>query len=210
MAQGKKRKRKLSKQQQAVYRRRRIVVGVALALAIVLVVFCVYSIGRGVSAVSQSMENRAASRVDVSRKVVPQPHRTTGIRNCDSSSVHLQLSSKEISVPVGGSLEWTETVTHDGDKSCLIDVSDSSLVLTITSGDDTIWRSDSCPADSDLLLMAKGDRKIRTVTWNANRSGQECAQDDTLPKIDAGTYVGQLSLKGEKDVTSDPVTVVVN
>lgn len=210
MAQGKKRKRKLSKRQQAMYRRRRIVVGVALALAVALTVFCVYSIGRGIGAVGQGMESHAASRVDVSRKVVPQPHRTTGIRNCDSSSVHMQLSPKTTSIPVGGSLEWTETITHDGDKSCLIDVSDSSVVLTITSGDDTIWRSDSCPADSDLLLMAKGDRKIRTVTWNANRSGQECVQDDALPKIDAGTYVGQLSLKGDKDVTSDPVTVVVN
>ena len=143
MAQVRNRKRKVSKQQQAVYRRRRIVVGVALVLIVALVVFCVYSIGRGISEVGQSMDARAASHVDISRQATPQPHRTTGIKNCDSSNVHMQLSAKASEVAVGGSLEWTETITHDGSKSCLIDVSDSSVVLTITSGSDTIWRSDS-------------------------------------------------------------------
>lgn len=209
MAQVRNRKRKVSKQQQAVYRRRRIVVGVALVLIVALVVFCVYSIGRGISEVGQNMDARAASHVDISRQATPQPHRSTGIKNCDSSNVHMQLSAKASEVAVGGSLEWTETITHDGSKSCLIDVSDSSVVLTITSGSDTIWRSDSCPAESDLLLMAKGDRKIRTVTWNTNRTGQQCADDKDLPKIDKGTYVGQLTLKNDATVISDPVTIEV-
>ena len=86
MAQVRNRKRKVSKQQQAVYRRRRIVVGVALVLIVALVVFCVYSIGRGISEVGQSMDARAASHVDISRQATPQPHRSTGIKNCDSSS----------------------------------------------------------------------------------------------------------------------------
>ncbi len=209
MAQVRNRKRKISKQQQAVYRRRRIVVGIVLVLVLALIVFCVYSIGRGISALGQDMDARAASHVDVSRQATPQPHRTTGIKNCDSSTVHMQLAAKASEVAAGGSLEWTETITHDGSKSCLIDVSDSSVVLTITSGSDTVWRSDVCPAESDLLLMAKGDRKIRTVTWNTNRTGQECAEDKDLPKVDKGTYVGQLVLKNDPTVASDPVSIEV-
>lgn len=209
MAQGKKRKRKLSKQQRAVYRRRRIVVGVALILAFALTAFCVYSIGRGIGAVGQSMDARAASHVDVSRQSAPQPHRTTGIKNCDSSNIRLKLSADSTAVAVGGSIELTETITHKGGKSCLIDASDSSVVLTITSNGDTVWRSDSCPVESDLLLMAKGDRKVRTVTWNTNRTGQQCADDSSLPKVDRGTYVGRLTLKNDAKAVSDPINIKV-
>ncbi|NMN02002.1 hypothetical protein [Bifidobacterium panos] len=212
MAQGTrngKRKRAVSKRQQAVYRRRRIVVGIGLLLALALAIFCVYSIVRGVGEIGPAISRATASHAALGRDSAPEPKRTTGVKNCASSDTRLELSAQAASVAVGGSLQWTETITHEGTDSCLIDDSDSSLVLTITSGDETVWRSDLCPVDGTQLLMASGDRKVRTVTWNTNRTGTECADDATLPKVDRGTYVARLTLKNDSKAQSPPVTIEV-
>ncbi len=204
-----KRKRAVGKRQQVVYRRRRIVVGIGLLLVLALAVFCAYSIARGVGAIGPAISRATASHTSLSRSSAPEPERTTGIVNCTAKNTKLELSAPSAVVAVGGSLEWTETITHEGDDSCLIDDSDSSLVLTITSGDETVWRSDVCPVDGTQLLMASGDRKVRTVTWNANRTGSECADDAALPKVDRGTYVARLSLKDDPKAQSSPVTIEV-
>lgn len=204
-----KRKQAASKRQQAIYRRRRIVAGVGLLLVLALAVFCVYSIARGVGAIGPAISRVTASHASLNRSSAPEPERTTGIVNCTAKNTRLELSAPSAVVAVGGSLEWTETITHEGDDSCLIDDSDSSVVLTITSGDETVWRSDVCPVDGTQLLMANGDRKVRTVTWNANRTGSECADDASLPKVDRGTYVARLSLKSDSKAQSSPVTFEV-
>lgn len=50
-------KRKRSKKQQAMFRRRRIVVGIAALIAIVFVVFCIYSVSQGIVAVNREIHH---------------------------------------------------------------------------------------------------------------------------------------------------------
>ena len=192
MTQGKKRKRKLSKRRRAVYRRRRIVVGIALVLAVALTVFCVYSLGRGMAAIDTTI--RHDDLMAVSRKPVPAPKQKSKVKDCTASNVKLSLQSDSQSAPVGGSMKFTATIAFvpKDSSSCLIDASDHSRVLTITSGGDTVWRSDACDVDSRKLLLAAGDTDTQTMTWNTNRSGQTCTEDSKLPKVDAGTYTAQL------------------
>lgn len=212
MAQGKRngtRKRPMSKRKRAMYRRRRIVVGVLALLVLALTVFCAYSIARGIGAIGSAIGRNAAVHVALSRSSAPEPARTTGVPDCTARDTQLELSAKSAVVSVGGSLEWTETVSHRGSDSCVLDASDSSVVLTIKSGNETVWRSDACPTDGVELLMAKGDKKVRSVTWNANRTGSECVDDADLPKVDRGTYVARLALKNDSKATSAPVTVEV-
>lgn len=123
----------------------------------------------------------------------------------------LQLSAASQSVPVGGSLDFTATIVHEGSGNCLVDGSDSGRVLTITSGQETIYKSDVCPADSRLLLMAKGDKDVQKVTWNTNANATlaKCTDESGWAKVNAGTYVAQLSLKDHPKVKSDPVTFTV-
>lgn len=203
---GKKRTRTLSKRQRRIYRRRRIVVGVALLTALALTVFCVYSLVRGAVAVGVRAMQGAPS---VEREAMPDPAQVTGVRECLAGEVTLQLVPSAASVGVGGSLDFSASITYTGSGSCLVNGSNGNRVLTITSGGDEVWRSDSCPVDDRMLLMAKGDVDTQTITWNANRSGSECVEDASLPKVDAGTYVAQLSLADEPDVVSDPVTFTV-
>lgn len=203
---GKRRNRQLSAKQRHIYLRRRIVVGVVLVVVLALVGFCVYSMGRGVAAIVAAADAR---HPDIVRDEVPGPEPTTGVRECTTSDVSLDLTVAEPTVGVGGSVEFTASIVYDGKVSCLIDGSDSSRILTITSGDDQVWRSDACPVDSRMLLMAKGDTDVQTITWNTNRSGSECVDDASLPKVSAGTYTAQLSLKGHPKIVSQKVPIVV-
>ncbi len=203
---GDKRKRTLSKKQRRMYRRRRIVAGIIVALIIALVVFCVYSLGRGAVALGQWVIEGTPS---VEREEVPTPTETTGVKDCTSTEVTLQLTADAASVSVGGSLDFSASITYTGSASCLINAADDNRVLTITSGSDEVWRSDSCPVDDRMLLMAQGDVDTQTITWNTNRTGSECEDDSDLESISAGTYIAQLSLADIDDVFSDEVTIVV-
>lgn len=209
MTQGKKRKRKLSKRRRAVYRRRRIVVGIALVLAVALTVFCVYSLGRGMAAIDTTI--RHDDLMAVSRKPVPAPKQKSKVKDCTASNVKLSLQSDSQSAPVGGSMKFTATIAFvpKDSSSCLIDASDHSRVLTITSGGDTVWRSDACDVDSRKLLLAAGDTDTQTMTWNTNRSGQTCTEDSKLSKVDAGTYTAQLSMRDHPKIVSNKVTITV-
>lgn len=209
MTQGKKRKRKLSKRRRAVYRRRRIVVGIALVLAVALTVFCVYSLGRGMAAIDVTI--RHDDLMALSRKAVPAPKQKSKVKDCTASNVKLSLQSDSQSAPVGGSMKFTATIAFvpKDSSSCLIDASDHSRVLTITSGGDTVWRSDACDVDSRKLLLAAGDTDTQTMTWNTNRSGQTCTEDSKLPKVDAGTYTAQLSMRDHPKIVSNKVTITV-
>ena len=209
MTQGKKRKRKLSKRRRAVYRRRRIVVGIALVLAVALTVFCVYSLGRGMAAIDTTI--RHDDLMAVSRKPVPAPKQKSKVKDCTASNVKLSLQSDSQSAPVGGSMKFTATIAFvpKDSSSCLIDASDHSRVLIITSGGDTVWRSDACDVDSRKLLLAAGDTDTQTMTWNTNRSGQTCTEDSKLPKVDAGTYTAQLSMRDHPKIVSNKVTITV-
>ncbi|MBT1161542.1 MULTISPECIES: hypothetical protein [Bifidobacterium] len=203
------RKRKLSRKQQAIYRRRRIVAVLALMITIALIGFCGYSLVRGIGAIGAAINHDEIYAI--SRGAVPDPPKSSGIKDCAKGTVSLTLTPAAQSVPVGGSLNFTATITYTGSSKvgCLVDGSDANRVLTISSGNQTIWRSDVCPADPRMLLMSKGDADQQQITWNANSTGTSCADDGTLPRVNAGTYTARLSLKDQPEVVSDPVTILV-
>jgi hypothetical protein len=200
-------RRKPSKRQQRIYRRRRIVVLTALVVALALIALCFYSLGRGVVAISDVI--RHDDLTALVRREVPSAKHASGVRDCTAGDVRLELSEQSQTIPVGGSVDFTMTVAYKGSGSCLIDVSNASRVLTITSGEQTIWKSDACPADPHMLLMSKGDKRVDTLTWNADSTGSECVDDADLPRVNPGTYVAKLSLKNDAAAVSDPVPVIV-
>lgn len=206
------RRRKPTKKQQRIYRRRRIVAGVAFVVILAVVVFCVVSLSKGVGAVSHAIHHDDIAAI--TRKSVPKATKsaTSKVPDCAADDVKLSVTAASQSVALGGSLDFSMTETYVGTDQCLLDISNQSRVLTITSGDETIWKSDSCPADAQMILMAKPDKlrsRSDTLTWNTNRTGSECADDASLPKVDRGTYIAKLSLRDAPKAVSDPVVVVV-
>ncbi|WP_300767042.1 hypothetical protein [uncultured Bifidobacterium sp.] len=189
-----------------VYLRRRIVAGLAVATVLAVVVFSVVSWARGIAAVVGLIKG---TDVSVSRSAVPTPSASASAVDCGSSDVSLSLTAKSQTLSVGGSVDFVVSATHKGSRNCLIDMSASSQVLTITSGNDVVWTSASCESDSNYLLLATGDKTSLTITWNADRTGSTCVDDDDLPRVSRGTYVAKVAMKEDSGVASDPVTVVV-
>ena len=188
--------KKRSKKQQAIFRRRRIVVGIAAIVLISFLVFCLYSLSRGIVAVNREIHH--ADVYAISRKEVPSPtkEKKSGVPDCDASNVALSLTPAASSFGVGDSMDFTTDVKYDGSSKvgCLVDVSASSV----------------CPVDTDYRLLAKGDEVKQTITWPGTRTGSECVEDQsTLPKVDRGVYSAQLSIEGHPKAKSDPIGVTI-
>jgi hypothetical protein len=127
----------------------------------------------------------------LTRNEVPGVKQTSGVHDCTAGDVKLELSAQSQTVPVGGSLDFTMTIAYEGTSSCLIDVSNASRILTITSGSDTIWRSDACPADPHRLLMSKGDKRVDTLTWNTDSTGFAMRRRRQPPQSQSRDVYGQ-------------------
>lgn len=193
--------RTISRKRRLVYLRRRILAAVAAIVALALIGLAIYGITVGVrSLFDSSSQAQTVKKDDEDIAKVP---------DCTASNITLDISATPVKVGVGGSVEFTVGISHQGKKACLVDGSDAARVLTITEGDDTVWRSDSCPVSSRLLLMGAGDRDQQTITWNTNRTGDGCQADSDLPKVPAGTYVATVSMPDLPKVQSVQVPVIV-
>ena len=172
---------------------------------------CIRDRSRGIVAVSREIHH--ADAYAISRKEVPSPtkKKKSGVPDCNAKNVALSLTPAASSLGVGGSMDFTTDIKYDGSSKvgCLVDISASNVVLTIKSGDDVIWKSNVCPVDADYRLLAKGDKVKQTITWPGTRTGSECVEESTLPKVDRGVYSAQLSIEGHPKAKSDPVGITV-
>ena len=110
----------------------------------------------------------------------------------DAVSVELGLSGGE--VPAGSRVEVPVTITNTGQVPCLLDVGNASLELVVSSGEDTVWTTEQCPAGRDerQILLAIGAVEENTMTWSGRRSAADCPNDTREAR--AGTYRVQVSL----------------
>lgn len=226
-------KRKISAARRRMYIRRRIVVCVGLLAVLVFCIFCIISIFKGVSAIGSAISKH--SDVTLSKQLVPDPRPVGIIKKCSAKDVRIELTSASQSVPMGGSVEFTARIVHEGDDSCRIDASDGRMVLTIgdsVSADksdksdksrekqekqqkiEPQWRSDVCGIPLKPLLMAKGDSYEKKIVWSTDATvgtptGKDCLDDSDLPKVSRGTYIAQIAHKDVSGLQSNPVVISV-
>ena len=226
-------KRKISAARRRMYIRRRIVVCVGLLAVLVFCIFCIISIFKGISAIGSAISKH--SDVTLSKQLVPDPRPVGIIKKCSAKDVRIELTSASQSVPMGGSVEFTARIVHEGDDSCRIDASDGRMVLTIgdsVSADksdksdksrekqekqqkiEPQWRSDVCGIPLKPLLMAKGDSYEKKIVWSTDATvgtptGKDCLDDADLPKVLRGTYIAQIAHKDVSGLQSNPVVISV-
>lgn len=202
-------KRKISAARRRMYIRRRIVVCVGLLAVLVFCIFCIISIFKGISAIGSAISKH--SDVTLSKQLVPDPRPVGIIKKCSAKDVRIELTSASQSVPMGGSVEFTARVVHEGDDSCRIDASDGRMVLTIgdsVSADksdksdksdqsrekqekqekqqkiEPKWRSDVCGIPLKPLLMAKGDSYEKKIVWSTDATVGTPTGKDCLDDAD--------------------------
>lgn len=226
-------KRKISAARRRMYIRRRIVVCVGLLVLLAFCIFCIISIFKGISAIGTAINKH--SDVTISKQLVPDPRPVGIIKKCSAKDVRIELTSASQSVPMGGSVEFTARVVHEGDDSCRIDASDGRMVLTIgdsVSADksdksdksrekqekqqkiEPKWRSDVCEIPLKPLLIAKGDSYEKKIVWSTDATvgtptGKDCLDDADLPKVSRGTYIAQIAHKDVSGLQSNPVVISV-
>lgn len=226
-------KRNISAARRRMYIRRRIVVCVGLLAVLVFCIFCIISIFKGISAIGSAISKH--SDVTLSKQLVPDPRPVGIIKKCSAKDVRIELTSASQSVPMGGSVEFTARIVHEGDDSCRIDASDGRMVLTIgdsVSADksdksdksrekqekqqkiEPQWRSDVCEIPLKPLLMAKGDSYEKKIVWSTDATvgtptGKDCLDDADLPKVSRGTYIAQIAHKDVSGLQSNPVVISV-
>ena len=159
------RKRVVSPQRRAMYRRRRAVALVIVLAAVSLVVFCVYSLGRGV------VDGMSLLRpTPIARESVPAPKKTSGVNDCGASDVKLSLTAASQGVPVGGSLDFTASISYEGTSSCLLDLSQkrrsTAMCISITVGQRTRNAGRSIFLQKRWILF--GSRLSAERDWKKN------------------------------------------
>lgn len=213
-------KRRMSEKKRRMYRRRRIAAALLAVLFLLVCAGLVWGVGAGIRALrggngahgtstSVQQSSKTKSKDKDRQKKDSGKKRSSGAPDCGKEDLALELAAPDPSTGVGGSIDFTATIRHKGTGSCLVDGSDGGRVLIITSGEETIWRSDACPVGARTLLMATGDKDVQTITWNADSSQDSCLPDDQLPRVNAGSYQAKLVLKANPRVVSQPVPVMV-
>ena len=213
-------KRRMSEKKRRMYRRRRIAAALLAVLFLLVCAGLVWGVGAGIRALrggngaqgtstSVQQSSKTKSKDKDKQKKDSGKKRSSGAPDCGKEDLALELAAPDPSTGVGGSIDFTATIRHKGTGSCLVDGSDGGRVLIITSGEETIWRSDACPVGARTLLMATGDKDVQTITWNADSSQDSCLPDDQLPRVNAGSYQAKLVLKANPRVASQPVPVMV-
>ena len=217
-------KRRMSEKKRRMYRRRRIAAALLAVLFLLVCAGLVWGLGAGIRALrggdgrqgaSTSAQQEAKTKSKgkdkqgKDEKKDAGKKRSSGAPDCDKGDLALELAAPDPSTGVGGSIDFTVTIRHKGTGSCLVDGSDGGRVLVITSGQDTVWRSDACPVGARTLLMATGDKDVQTITWHADRSQESCQPDQKLPRVKAGSYQAKLVLKADSHLVSQPVPVMV-
>ncbi|PAU67371.1 hypothetical protein B1400_1659 [Bifidobacterium italicum] len=192
-----------------MYRKRRLVFFGALLAFLIVCVLCVYSLIRGAVAAHDWIG--VADRMAVSRSAAPAPPQKSKVKDCTAKNLQMTLTPAADVVPLGGSLEFTATMTYVGSDpaGCFVDGADDARVLVIKSGADTVWRSDACEATYRPLLMMEGVSDERKIVWDTVRSGGECKASAELPHVDRGSYTAQLVIDGDTHVESKPVAFTV-
>ena len=213
-------KRRMSEKKRRMYRRRRIAAALLAVLFLLVCAGLVWGVGAGIRALrggngaqgtstSVQQSSKTKSKDKDKQKKDSGKKRSSGAPDCGKEDLALELAAPDPSTGVGGSIDFTATIRHKGTGSCLVDGSDGGRVLIITSGEETIWRSDACPVGARTLLIATGDKDVQTITWNADSSQDSCLPDDQLPRVNAGSYQAKLVLKANPRVVSQPVPVMV-
>ena len=217
-------KRRMSEKKRRMYRRRRIAAALLAVLFLLVCAGLVWGVGAGIRAlrggdggqgVSTSAQQDAKTKTKdkdkqgKDQKKDASKKRSSGAPDCNKGDLALELAAPNPSTEVGGSIDFTATIRHKGTGSCLVDGSDGGRVLVITSGQDTIWRSDACPVGARTLLMATGDKDVQTITWHADRSQDSCQPDQKLLRVKAGSYHATLVLKADSHVVSQSVPIMI-
>lgn len=191
-----------------VYWRRRATLFVAVVVVTAigwLVVQAIASRGDDAAAAAPGPDvtvAAAATSPSPTARVMEQSPAPTGA--CAASDLSLTISPDPFTVAADATPAFAVEIEHVGPVPCVVSADGEDTALLITSGQERIWFSGDCPAESALIdgswLLEPGSTKSVEVAWPRIRSGEGCATVDGGPA--PGYYWAELTVQG---VTAEAV-----
>lgn len=174
----------------SVYVRRRIIVLVALVAIIAAIVLIIVRPG--------SASEKPDTAVDVPTDVQEKPTATnTGEPTACAPADLLVTPVTDLASYGEGELpQLSLTVKNTGDAKCIADLGTQSMSFTVSSGDDSVWRSTDCQVGGESLpvVLKKGEQlETEAVLWDRTRSSVDSC-DITRDEVVGGGASYHLSV----------------
>ncbi len=194
-----------------VYWRRRAVV---LAAALILVIAIVVVWPKGATPTQPNASSTPVNSTSASMVVSPSGSGTasptasptpTAPQACLTENLRLSMTGSH-QLAQGSKQKFTATVTNSGTVSCVLNLTASNFVLTVTSGSDRIWSTSDCAkwVPTKKLTLKPQAKYAFPVTWPLRRSQATCKTTKT--SVNPGTYVGKATFS---DTLTDRVVMLI-
>jgi cytoskeletal protein RodZ len=203
----------------AVYRRRRLAV-LILLLAIVATVWVLIAQPWRTDAVEPTTAapgptQEAASELPVpessapaaspqpsasaSAAPTPEPTSTSGAPACTTRDLEVVALTDKTTYGSGQNPLLSIRLTNTSDVDCTVNVGTTTQSFTITSGNDTWWRSTDCQSTpSDMIALIAAGQTVESATpleWDRTRSAVGTCTDASRPPAPAGGASYHLSVE---------------
>jgi hypothetical protein len=172
----------------STYWRRRLVLVLVVVLPLLLARSC---LGGG-----STPRPRASSSPTPTHSSQPSPthtpsHPSTTLATCPDSALTLSTRTDTADYTVGSTVRVTLTIANTSRVGCRRDLGPGAVEVLVYSGQERIWSSDDCGADttSSVQTLRAGGSLQTTVSWSGKRSARGCPTPRTT--ADPGTYVAR-------------------
>jgi cytoskeletal protein RodZ len=189
-----------------VYRRRRLVllIGILVVAALVWLFIAQPWNGNAAPAPSPSpsvttpaptpsstpSESTDAAADGASADAVDPAASAEGVPACTNDDVAIEALTDQSSYAADQNPQLSIRLTNTSDAECAINVGTSGQSFTITSGNDTWWRSTDCQSEpSDMIVTIAAGQTVTSatpITWDRTRSSVDSCQDANRAKAPAG------------------------
>ncbi len=129
-----------------------------------------------------------------------------GTRACGVDDVQITVAANEANYPAETLPVFNVRVAHTSASPCFLSTSGADSIMLITSGNDRIYSTADCPAEStlnprDFLLTDNAEEQFQ-VSWGRTRSTEgSCDKPEATPQ--PGTYNATVTIQG---IAAEPAT----
>ncbi|MDT0186492.1 hypothetical protein Q9S36_40540 [Microbacterium sp. ARD31] len=152
----------------------------------------------GVESGADDGETDAATDAEATPSPVAEPV----AEPCAARDITVEAVADKGAYPTGENPQLSIRLTNDGVDDCIINVGTTTQVFTITSGEDTWWRSTDCQDDpSDMFVTLAAGQSVESaepLEWDRTRSSVDsCGRGDRARAPGSGsTYWLEVEIAG--------------
>jgi hypothetical protein len=172
-----------------VYWRRRLVLGLGILAVIVIIVLIIVKPGSGGTPTPEKTNPSGASS--------QTPDEPAGDpKACKESAIKVTAVSDKNGYQAGEKPAISLTIENTGAAACTFSVGPDVQKYVIKTGDETVWSSDDCAAESEpvtMTLESEDPLSTTQIVWDRTKSSSETCEGDR-PAVTAGGASYHLSV----------------